>query len=64
MFPEHEQLQQVVAALESHGVGIRYAGCGEENNADSPTGSNGAGEDLATLIARAAVAQYYANRER
>ena len=57
VLPDHERLQSVIQALEKTGVtGIRYTGCGDTS------GSNGATEDLATLIARAAVSKIYDGR--
>lgn len=61
LLPSNEQLAQVIEALEDHGVvGIRYTGCDDSaNNGSSGEMTN---QQLAQLIANAAVAQIYENR--
>ena len=59
LLPMHDQLAEVIAGLEAQGiVGIRYTGCSD----NSSGGTNGDSENLANLIARAAIAQLYDDR--
>lgn len=57
--PDNEQVQELVDALEAHGIaGIRYTGCGDTVDSAAEVASEGnttSHEDIALIIARAAV---------
>lgn len=54
----NEQLQSIVEAVEANGIaGLRYTGCGDESESDAgdPSGDAIFDENIARIIARAAV---------
>jgi len=60
LLPANERLREVVVALQAKGIfGIKYTGCDEASSSGDGVAANGATEDLASLIARAAVARIY-----
>jgi Ca2+-binding EF-hand superfamily protein len=59
--PSNARVQEIATALEANGLpGLRYTDCGEiaDSGAESASGGDAiSGEDIARIIARAAVSQ-------